>query len=404
MQNLHANATLQGGKYKIISTLGQGGFGITYLAEQTMLERKVAIKEFFMKEFCEREVTTSLVSLGTASSRETVSRFRDKFIKEARNIAKLNHPYIVRIIDVFEENGTAYYVMEYCKNGSLAGKVKELGFLDEPVATRYIMQVAEALKYIHQHNMSHLDVKPSNIMLNEKYDVVLIDFGLSKHYNCGGLQTSTTPVGISEGYAPIEQYKQGGVGEFSPQADIYALGATFFKLLTGLTPPSASEVNEDGVPVNELKAKGVSHKTINVICKAMVPRKRDRMKNVSDFIHELQDEKIVNYQDDDTTVLTIETKNAKVERRRKTGKAIRQTEENGITERKGKGWKADWRNNLILVLSTIAVILLAYIVINGLSTSSEQNDSKYENPKDSTPKKSTPQERQDYYWKQYENY
>ena len=284
MQQLKNGTTLQSGKYKIISMLGRGGFGITYLAEQTMLERNVAIKEFFMKEFCEREGATSHVTLGTESSRETVSKFREKFLKEARNIAKLKHPNIVSIIDVFEENGTAYYVMEYCEHGTLADKVKNFGYLSESDATRYILQVAEALEYIHQRKMNHLDVKPANIMLNEKDESVLIDFGLSKQYDAGGQQTSTTPVGISEGYAPMEQYKKGGVGEFSPQTDIYALGATFYKLLTGKTPPSASDVYEDGVPVDELKTKGVSQKAITVICNAMKSRKKERTQSASLFV------------------------------------------------------------------------------------------------------------------------
>lgn len=337
MQNLQVNATLQGGKYKIISTLGQGGFGITYLAEQTMLERKVAIKEFFMKELCERDESTSHVTLGTEGSRDTVNRFREKFLKEARNIAKLNHPNIVRIIDVFEENGTAYYVMEYCENGSLASKVKAQGCMSEPVATRYIIQVAEALDYIHQRKMNHLDVKPTNIMLNEKDDAVLIDFGLSKQYNAGGQQTSTTPVGISEGYAPMEQYKQGGVGEFSPETDIYALGATFFKLLTGVTPPSASDVYEDGVPVDELKAKGISQKAINVICKAMESRKRDRMRNVRDFIGVLQGAPVsVAENDDEATVLTPDNQRVEEERKRKEAETKCQAEKKAAAERKAK--------------------------------------------------------------------
>jgi len=285
MQHLEANTQLQSGKYKIVSALGQGGFGITYLAIQSGLERKVAIKEFFMKELCERDESTSHVTLGTQSSRATVERFREKFLKEARNLAKLNHHNIVRIIDVFEENGTAYYVMEYAVNGSLADKVKNEGYLSEPVATRYIKQVAEALDYIHQQKMNHLDVKPANIMLNEKNESVLIDFGLSKQYDAiTGNQTSTTPVGISDGYAPMEQYKPGGVGEFSPETDIYSLGATFFKLLTGITPPSASDVNEDGVPVDDLKAKGVSQAAIDAICQAMEGRKKDRMKSIGSFV------------------------------------------------------------------------------------------------------------------------
>ncbi len=289
MQTLRENTTLQGGKYRIISVLGQGGFGITYLAEQTMLERRVAIKEFYMKELCGRDGSTSHVTIGTEGSRETVTRFREKFLKEARNIAKLSHPNIVKVIDVFEENGTAYYVMEYAEGGSLADKVKRESYLTEPVATRYILQVAEALAYVHAKKMNHLDVKPANIMLTGTDTAVLIDFGLSKQYNVVGQQTSTTPVGISEGYAPMEQYKQGGVGEFSPETDIYALGATFFKLLTGITPPSASDVNEDGVPIDELKAKGVSEKAIEVICETMKSRKKERMRDAKGFIDALKE-------------------------------------------------------------------------------------------------------------------
>lgn len=306
MQNLNPGSVLQGGKYRIERVLGQGGFGITYLAIQSGLERKVAVKEFFMKELCNRDESTSHVTLGNAGSRESVSRFREKFLKEARNIARLNHPNIVRIIDVFEENGTAYYVMEYAENGSLADKVQREGYLSEPVATRYILQVAKALDYIHQQRMNHLDVKPANIMLNEKDEPVLIDFGLSKQYDATtGNQTSTTPIGISEGYAPMEQYKQGGVGAFSPETDIYALGATFFKLLTGVTPPSASDVYEDGVPVEELKAKGASQKAIDAICKAMMGRKKARMKSAEDFANALSRADVLAAAEEDETTRVI---------------------------------------------------------------------------------------------------
>lgn len=288
-QELSAGAVLQGGKYQISGILGQGGFGITYLAVQSGLERKVAIKEFFMKELCNRDGSTSQVSIVTEGSRDTVKRFREKFLKEARNIARLNHPHIIRIHDIFEENGTAYYVMEYAGGGSLADLVKRKGYLTEADATRYILQVADALAYIHSEKMNHLDVKPGNILLNDRDEAVLIDFGLSKQYDAlTGSQTSTTPVGISEGYAPMEQYKQGGVGEFSPETDIYALGATFFKLLTGKTPPSASDVFEDGVPVEDLKSKGVSQTVISLICEAMEPKKKDRLNDVQDFVKKIK--------------------------------------------------------------------------------------------------------------------
>lgn len=103
---------LQEGKYRIEGILGQGGFGITYLGWQTRLNRRIAIKEFFMKEYCNRNADTSHITIGTEGSRELVARFQQKFIKEAQSIAGLNHPNIIRIHDVFEENDTAYYVME----------------------------------------------------------------------------------------------------------------------------------------------------------------------------------------------------------------------------------------------------------------------------------------------------
>ena len=390
MQHLQPNAILQGGKYKIIKVIGQGGFGITYLALQSGLERKVAIKEFFMKELCERDESTSHVTLGTESSRETVNRFRDKFLKEARNIAKLNHPNIVSIHDIFEENGTAYYVMEYAENGSLAEKVKKDEYLSEPVATRYILQVAEALDYLHHQKMNHLDVKPANIMLNEKDEAVLIDFGLSKQYDAvTGNQTSTTPVGISDGYAPMEQYKPGGVCEFSPQTDIYSLGATFFKLLTGTTPPSASDVNEDGVPVNELISKGVSQKAIDIICKAMEGRKKDRMKDARSFIYGLSknitssssETSVAEY--NEATVFTPEIQRSEDERRRK-GAEAKSAREKAEAERKTKEdaerrqkeeeenarqllWKSNSKQTWLWILVGIVAIVAVTIGINSLN-------------------------------------
>ena len=238
MSTLQPGSTLQNGKYEIQRVLGQGGFGVTYLALQQGLNRIVAIKEFFMENFCVRNADTHHVTIATEGSRELVERYRNKFLKEARNIAKLEHPNIVSIIDVFEENSTAYYVMKYAQNGSLDDKVKREGHLSEAEATRYILKIANALRFVHQHKMTHLDVKPANILLSDNDEPWLIDFGLSKQYDTEtGEQTSSTPLGYSPGFAPIEQYMTGGAGTFSPESDIYSLGATFYKLLTGNTPP-----------------------------------------------------------------------------------------------------------------------------------------------------------------------
>ncbi len=303
MQQLKISTLLQGGKYRIEKVLGQGGFGITYLATQVVLNRKVAIKEFFMKEYCNRDAETSHVTIPSDGSKEFVARFRQKFIKEAQTIAGLNHPHIIRIHDVFEENDTAYYVMEYHDNGSLSELVKQHGALPEAEALRYIREVADALAYIHEHQMNHLDVKPGNVLLDEKGRSVLIDFGLSKRYDESGQQTSTTPVGISHGYAPMEQYKQGGVGTFSPATDIYSLGATLYKLLTGKTPPDASDVFTDGLPA---LPSSVSSSVANAIAQAMTPNKKGRPQSVVAFLALLDKEPVV--VDDEETILEIEPK------------------------------------------------------------------------------------------------
>ncbi len=281
MQQLKIGSTLQGGKYKIESVLGQGGFGITYLANQEMLDRKVCIKEFFFKEYCERDEATSQVSLGTQNNKEMVERFMAKFIKEARVISQLNHPNIVGIHDIFTENNTAYYVMDFIQGKSLQDVVKEEGAISEMRALNYIRQVADALEYMHNKNLLHLDVKPGNIMVDRNGHATLIDFGLSKQYDMGGDQTSTTPVGISHGYAPIEQYKQNGVQSFSPQTDVYSLGATLYKLLSGQTPPQPSDILDDGLP--ELPST-ISNITRNAIKQAMQVRKADRPQDIKQFL------------------------------------------------------------------------------------------------------------------------
>ena len=302
MQHLPTNALLQGGKYKIERVLGQGGFGITYLATQVGLNRKVAIKEFFMREYCNRDTNTSHVTVGSEGSRDVVGKFRSKFVKEAQNIACLKHPYIISIYDVFEENGTAYYVMEYLDRGSLAELVKQRGRLSEADALRYIRQIADALRYIHARNMNHLDVKPGNILIDETNGAVLIDFGLSKRYDDEGNQTSTTPVGISHGYAPLEQYKKGGVGTFSPATDIYSLGATLHKLITGITPPDANDILTDGLPSHP---NMMSASVYAAIEQAMQPNRNKRPQSIEEFLGLLAatGSATVEEQEDETTQL-----------------------------------------------------------------------------------------------------
>ena len=283
---LRNNSTLQNGKYRIDEFLGQGGFGITYLGVQTGLNRKVAIKEFFMKEYCNRDSSTSRVSVGSAGSRELVDRFRRKFLKEAQTIAELDHPQIIRIYDVFEENNTAYYVMEYLSGGNLLGRIPA-GGMTEADALCYIRQLCRGLSYIHSRNILHLDIKPSNICFRKNGDLVIIDFGVSKHYDeKTGSQTSSTPVGRSAGYAPLEQYVRSGISSFSASTDIYSLGATLYHLLSGVCPPDASFVQDEGLP--ELPAR-VSERTRTAVIRAMSPCRKDRPQSVAAFLQLLGD-------------------------------------------------------------------------------------------------------------------
>lgn len=288
MNALKTNAVLQNGKYRIEGVLGQGGFGITYLASQVALNRKVTIKEFFMKELCNRDEQTSQVSVPSMGSVDTVARFRAKFVKEAQTIAALNNPHIIHIHDIFEENGTAYYVMDYLSGGSLSDLVQRNGVLAEATALGYIRQVADALSYIHARNINHLDIKPSNVLIDGNGNAVVIDFGLSKRYDETGSQTSTTPVGISHGFAPLEQYQPGGVSTFSPTTDIYSLGATLYKLLSGQTPPNATALLDADLDLSRLSA---SPSTKAAIAAAMQPKRKGRPQTVEAFIAML-DEKV----------------------------------------------------------------------------------------------------------------
>lgn len=295
---LRQGSMLQGGKYVIIRVLGQGGFGITYLAEHTALRKKVAVKEFFPKTFCGRNDTTSQVRVATEANVSIVGQLKKKFIKEAQNLAKMDCPYIVRIIDVFEENDTAYYIMDYIEGRSLSDIVKSSGPLPVSTALGYVAKIGEALEYIHSKRINHLDVKPANIMVRSSDGrPIMIDFGLSKQYDNSGQQTSTTPVGISHGFTPIEQYSDGGVKEFSPQTDVYALAATFYFLLSGKTPAQAPDLISQGLTFPPLVPESLRAP----IKKAMSAGRHDRYPTVSSFIEAIATGSVT--EDDDTRVI-----------------------------------------------------------------------------------------------------
>lgn len=286
METILTSGTVLDGKYRIEKILGSGGFGITYLATDISLDKLVAIKEFFPKEYCHREDNTLSVTVSNPSQKEFIERYREKFLKEARNIAKMDNPNIVKIYTCFTANETAYYVMEYVPGRNLAQIVKADGPMSVERAAGYIRKIGEALEYIHAKKINHLDVKPANILIKEGTDTpILIDFGLSKQYDTTGHQTTSTPTGISHGYAPLEQYASDGVKEFTPQSDVYSLAATFYFIITGMVPPQAVELINSRLEFPDRIPTALQ----SVIEKAMRPQKRERHETVREFLKEIND-------------------------------------------------------------------------------------------------------------------
>ena len=293
---LTIGTVLQGKSYSytIKKVLGQGTFGITYLAttqvkvhgalgelETTM---QVAVKEFFMRDINGRTENT----VTTGSQGGLYANYKKKFAREAENLSKLHHPNIVKVLEFFEANKTVYYAMEYVDGGSLDKYIKPYQGIPESEALKQAKQIGAALSYMHTHKMLHLDLKPGNIMLRKNGDIVLIDFGLSKQYDKNGEPESSTSVGNgTPGYAPIEQANYHEGKDFPVTMDVYAFGATLFKMLTGVPPLKADEILNEGFPAYELQKHQVSNSLIACIAKAMSPMKKDRPQSVEAFLQEL---------------------------------------------------------------------------------------------------------------------
>lgn len=279
--------------YRIERVLGQGSFGITYVANVRLKGRlgaiestaTVAIKEFFLRDVSSRNG----LRVFSVSDSTLCSDYRRDFLREAQNLSRLDNDHIVKVLETIEENDTVYYVMEYLSGGNLDQHILSHGKLSCREALDIAIQIGEALKCMHAQHMLHLDLKPLNVMRGEDGHIVLIDFGLSKCFGADGQPESSTRIGQgTTGYAPIEQHSFNKADGFMPTLDIYALGATLFKMLTGCVPPEASVVLNEGLPVDELSSAGVPPAVIALVERAMQPLRRMRHQTVSEFIDETQ--------------------------------------------------------------------------------------------------------------------
>lgn len=281
--------------YTIEKVLGQGSFGITYLASARLegslgsfvSDSKVALKEFFMRNHNSRRPGSAAVS--APGDQSLFLSYRDKFVKEALSLSRLHHKGIVKVCDLFEYNNTAYYAMELLDE-SLEHFISGMpgGCVPEWTAVELAITVGEAIKYLHGQNMVHLDLKPGNIMLRGD-DPVLIDFGLSKQYDAAGkAETSANVGGGTPGYAPLEQVAFSTAGTLPVTMDVYAMGATLYRMLSGETPPPAHNINEYGFDDTALRQKGVSPELISIIRQAMMPLSRQRYASMDKMVAALR--------------------------------------------------------------------------------------------------------------------
>jgi serine/threonine protein kinase len=279
---LRPGTQLDQGRYAVGKVLGQGGFGITYLGSDAQVRRPVAVKEFFPQGSA-RDGKDVRPSRGLTAA-DYVST-RTKFLDEARILARFDHPGIVKVYDSFEENNTAYMVMEFLRGQSLEGLLEERGALPEAEAVGYVTRAGEALAVVHAANLLHRDVKPGNVMLTDDGRVVLIDFGTARTYAAGKTGRMTTMV--TPGYAPLEQYGQ--KVRFGPFTDIYALGATLYHLLTGQMPTDATD-RVTGVVLRSPRElnPAVSVKVSDAVMWAMEIRVDQRPQAVQQFVEALE--------------------------------------------------------------------------------------------------------------------
>ncbi|RYX81751.1 serine/threonine protein kinase [bacterium] len=275
---LSSGIQLCNGIYEINNELGQGGFGITYRGYDHSLRRFVAIKEFFPEGSIRQD--KKVVPDRKINPAEYI-KIKEKFIQEAYCLAQFSHPGIVRVYGVFEENNTAYMVMELLEGHSLEQHVSVKGHLGEQEVIDIATKVSEALSVVHQAGLIHRDIKPDNIMLAKDGRVVLIDFGTARAFDLNKTVNHTAM--LTHGYAPLEQY--GSRARFGAFTDIYALGATLYRALSGEFPPPATDFAA-GVELKSLCDINpqISQATSNAISRAMEVKSADRPQSVQEFI------------------------------------------------------------------------------------------------------------------------
>ena len=274
------------GRYTVEGVLGQGGFGITYLGMDELHKKKVAIKEFFPQGIVTRNIEyEDTVTVTLVGEKENYDKGKERFLKEAQTMAMFSKDKgIVKALDFFEINNTAYIVMEYLEGVTLKQYLRENKRIDAEDLVELLVPLIEALDEIHSQGLIHRDISPDNIMVLPDGRIKLMDFGAARDYTEFGEKSLS--IVLKPGYAPPEQYQTHGVQ--GPWTDIYALCATMYKCITGENPPDAIDRLVDD-HLKKISAFGIPvlPQIEEAIIKGMSVAVNDRYQNVGDFCEDL---------------------------------------------------------------------------------------------------------------------
>ena len=320
---LPVGTLLRGDTYRVIRQLNSGGFGNTYVVENVHFGEIRAMKEFFMQGVTTRRGNT--VSVSQSDNADVFRSQKEKFKKEAQRIRKLNHPNIVKIYDLFEENDTYYYIMDYIDGESLADRLKRQGAMPEREAMQVLNSLLDALSAVHAAGFTHMDIKPGNIMRDRQGKMYLIDFGASKQMTSNEQKTLSTSTAMpyTEGYAPIEQVER-KMENIGPWTDLYAAGATLYKMLTNQQPPSSSEIISEANPFSF--SNNISESTQSLIKWMMQPVRHKRPQVVESVMCYLREN---GFEVDEKTIYD-------------------NINPNGSNKKHKKNWKEEWDDLCLL--------------------------------------------------------
>lgn len=356
------HGTLLRKQYLIGNVLGNpGGFGITYLGYNQKLECKVAIKEFLPREIAGRSLDGIGIEVHTANDAQIFAAGLDQFLQEARLLAKFSHPNIVRVIDFFEENGTAYLVMDYYSGVTLVEYVeKSGGSLSERAALEILLPVFDGLREIHARGILHRDIKPQNIYITTQGRPILLDFGAARQ-TVEALSQGFSLL-ITPGFAPIEQYDR--QGKQGPWTDVYGCAATLYYMLTGYAPPDAvSRMTKDSFqPAVEVQNGSLGLQQALEKGLALFPE--NRLSSIAEFQEYLANEtiRIFHSREDATQLLTTQPMLNVPQRTAAAGNA-----ETAELPSESARFRPVWRSPkiLLLVLAVVAAIGVWYFQHTG---------------------------------------